>query len=635
MIDIDNWEIIFEIPRNFINQFKKLSDRINEFLPRINGLLSCPDFNFYDENKIPIKLSCKNELYNFLASLALHEFGHSKECPIDGKNFALILQAVSTALEQKSEFNDKILYYIINMFSDIIVNLTLGLDKEKIYFNYGFYLFSFYELLFYNYADISYYFFVLINLFFLQPEKVIGDKFKSLLLLRMPTNYKITLEKLLKIFCPFDDIAKNLMLDVPLNENEKWKIINHVSMREKWRKMAYDFTIIIHEYISTALIEHHQPINDSFFIRKFINESKFQKQILEEIIKHKGFIDDDGDFIENVETFYFDTFTDNDDSIQNFEDTKFTQISNNVSKNNRKMDHAEIKKNLKFETFKTSILYPFEKDFEYGFANFNDLEKFDIIYEKRVKKFEISTASKSDNDSITLTWLNRKIMEDKNNLINFDALNVFFLPGSDEILLYKKLIPYKIEENGYQEEKSFPNIVIICDDSGSMDWDPLTGRGKFDAVIIMVYSLFNWLRSKSFAPVIEYNFVFFSDTTRSTGWIDYFNLDKVKKLLFNPEGGGTVLNPKIFQEILESPKKKIVILISDGLIYNYKPLYYILKENSNQYFMFVQIGNLSKFANLIKSLGLDVIKLEDVFDLSKIVLNFIEKSYSTKYYNLS
>ena len=78
-----------------------------------------------------------------------------------------------------------------------------------------------------------------------------------------------------------------------------------------------------------------------------------------------------------------------------------------------------------------------------------------------------------------------------------------------------------------------------------MDWDPLTGNGKYDSLIITIYSLMEWLKSKKFAPVIEYNLTCFSSQTRTTGWIDYFHIHQIFETLFAYEGQSTVLGPEI------------------------------------------------------------------------------------------
>ncbi|MHA1755685.1 MAG: hypothetical protein ACTSVV_02865, partial [Promethearchaeota archaeon] len=169
-----------------------------------------------------------------------------------------------------------------------------------------------------------------------------------------------------------------------------------------------------------------------------------------------------------------------------------------------------------------------------------------------------------------------------------------------------------------------------CDDSGSMTWEPLTGEGKYDALIITIYSLLEWLKNRRYAPVIEYNFTFFSSTTRSTKWIDYFHIDEfLKPLLFSHEGEGTELNIEVFKEILNSPKDKVVIMISDGEIFNYKDLLKVLKKynNINLNFLLIQIGKESKFARSLKNRGFNVAQIDNIKKLNKILLNFVNETY--------
>jgi len=212
--------------------------------------------------------------------------------------------------------------------------------------------------------------------------------------------------------------------------------------------------------------------------------------------------------------------------------------------------------------------------------------------------------------------------------MNFDPFNVFFLPNTEDLMLYKKTVPLTNEYQGNLNDKIFPNLAFICDDSGSMDWNPDTGTGNYDALIITIYSLLKWLKNKAFASVIEYNFTFFSSTTRSTGWIDYFHLDDMKKLLYSPEQGGTILNPAKFEEIINDLREKAIILITDGEIFNYKELIKKFNQISlKPIFLFIQIGKLSKFAKFIASKGYQVVQINNIKKLKKIVLDFIKEAY--------
>ncbi|MGQ4876073.1 MAG: hypothetical protein ACP6IY_18565, partial [Promethearchaeia archaeon] len=386
----------------------------------------------------------------------------------------------------------------------------------------------------------------------------------------------------LKIFCPDENICENLMLGVPPSEEERWKVINYISNREEWQKMAYNYAELMLPFISEDSMKDDAPILDSSFIKNLKEDLNFQKGILAKIIEYK-------------------------------------------SEKRKKQTKGILNQEEKFEE-----IYPGELEFDYGFSLFENIEFYDALYKYRLKEIDIKIPKSKVDRKFAITWLNRERINENDNLLNFDPLNVYFLPNSDELLIYKRKIPLTINLYGNEKEKGFPDLALICDDSGSMTWEPLTGEGKYDALIITIYSLLEWLKDRRYAPVIKYNFTFFSSTTRSTKWIDYFHIDEfLKPLLFSPEGEGTELNIEIFEEILNSPKDKVVVMISDGEIFNYKDLLRVLKKHNsiNLNFLLIQIGKESKFARSLKNRGFNVAQIDNIKKLNKILLNFVNETY--------
>lgn len=586
-IDMKNWVINFKYPPNFLELFKTLQEKHKLYELYEPRNLKGPMYKEINIKNLTNIYSFQHELYNFLAGISYHEFGHSKECPIDTNHFAIIVQAVSTALEKKEVFDNKLLHYVVNIFTDTIVNTLYGLNDDNGFFRNSIFTFYFSELLLFDSSDISFYFFILINLKLFQFHGPIRQALETILIPKLPQNNREILEKLMLVFCPYKKLLHNLIIGVNPTENERWKIINFITERDNWGKMAYDFTEIILDYISKNRLEEHQPVPDSVFIKEFKQNPKFQKEVLNKIIERK-----------------FKLKSKKNKNIKKKSNVKSSQIS---------------KEN-----------YPGESNLDYGFKTFSNVEKNDGLYRYRLKTLKVNMPETEKADKFTLAWLNREIMTEKDNITNFDPFNVFFLPNSEELLLYKKSVPLTDESVGSTITKGFPNLAIFCDDSGSMTWDPITGTGKYDALIITILSLFKWLESKPFAPVIKYNLTFFSTTTRSTGWIDYYHIDEVKPLLYFHEGGTTKLNPSKLNKILDEPYEKAIIIITDGEIFNSHEIFQILnKFKNNMLFLFIQIGRLSKFGQRLKNKGFNVMEIKDIKKLSQIVLTFIKNTYQS------
>ena len=76
------------------------------------------------------------------------------------------------------------------------------------------------------------------------------------------------------------------------------------------------------------------------------------------------------------------------------------------------------------------------------------------------------------------------------------------------------------------------------------------------------------------------------------------------------------------------PKEKAILLISDGEIANYIELKILLEKYKNKIkFILIQIGSKSKFMEEMENLGLSAILIKDINQLTKIVLNFVEKVF--------
>jgi len=588
---VKKWVINIKYPKNFLDLFEKLHEDFSLNKLYEQNILKNPQIQIKDTTNQIINYAYQNELYNFLAGISFHEFGHSKECPIDTNHFSIIMQSVSTLLEQKSSFNKKLLYYIVNLFTDTIVNTLYGLNDDNVFFRNSMFTFYFSELMQFNSTDISFYYFILLNLKLFQFQKLIRDALETILLPKMPQDHKDKLKKLLNVFCPFKSLINNLMLGIAPTENERWKIINYISERENWGAMAYDFAEIIYEDASKNIIEEHQPVPNSTFTKLFEDNDLFRKLVYDLILKRK--------------------------------------LGKEAQKRSHKKIPDAVKNRKKQDPNKKPLEnYPGEFDINQGLQFFNPIEKYDGIYRYRSKKMDIFIPKSNQDSKQIISWLNREILTEKDNIAYFDPLNVYFLPKSEELMLFKKSVPLTIDFEGTFSEKGFPNLAIFCDDSGSMTWTPETCEGKYDTLIITIYSLLNWLKNKSFAPVIKYNFVFFSNTTRSTGWMDYFNLEKLKPFLFYHEGGTTKLEPSVFKKILIDPKEKAVILITDGEIFNSQKILKILNDNRNSInFIFIQIGKISKFARTLKNKGYNITQIKNINKLTEIVLNFIKETY--------
>ncbi|MHA1382123.1 MAG: hypothetical protein ACTSRG_27440 [Candidatus Helarchaeota archaeon] len=392
---------------------------------------------------------------------------------------------------------------------------------------------------------------------------------------------------MLEIFCPFPEISEKMWFGVNLTDDECWRVINNVSDPLNWDKMSYNFTKLILDMIPDEILLDHQPIQNSIFSKRFREDSQFKSEIMEKILERK-----------------------------------MQKIKNKKIKRKKSLGEKFQKVNDYKEKFSG------ENSLSYGFASFESIDFLDNLYQYHIKQLELKLPDKKEMDHLPIGYLNRQIMTDQDNPLEFDPMMVYFLPRSDNLLLYKKNQPITTNNFGAIRKRGFPNLVVFCDDSGSMNWDPFTCSGKYDAVLITIYSIFNWLKNNPFAASIQYNFTLFSNTTRSSGWLDYYHLNEILPLIFNPELGGTKLNISQFCEILNNPKEKAVIFITDGEITNREKIKFeLIKNRHNIDFLFIQIGKKSELAKELENSGFQIIEIENILNLSKIIMNFVKKTY--------
>lgn len=201
------------------------------------------------------------------------------------------------------------------------------------------------------------------------------------------------------------------------------------------------------------------------------------------------------------------------------------------------------------------------------------------------------------------------------------------MPGYIDVFMLSK----KVKEGA----KRYPDICWVIDTSGSMigegskKYMPWGDKSRYHYALLGIYGIINWFESKNLADKIEYNVIAFSSSTLSTGWKKYDELDDIKNRILNPEFGGTELNENELVQQLENKKLLLVIMLSDGEIYNWDDnLKTKFKEiiRKNQ-FVFLQIGKMTETGRDLKKFGAKVIQITNERDLREGMLESTKKSF--------
>ncbi len=147
--------------------------------------------------------------------------------------------------------------------------------------------------------------------------------------------------------------------------------------------------------------------------------------------------------------------------------------------------------------------------------------------------------------------------------------------------------------------KGFPNVMWIVDTSGSMfcgsrsnsiiPWPE--GSGYHFALLGAVGTM-KWLQREGILPYIKLQMVTFSDATVVSGWRDFSQADAIRRAMFNYQSGGTQLDPKVLCPELDKADPSLIILLSDGEIYNWSTAKdELLASMKRHQVVFVRLGS--------------------------------------------
>lgn len=455
--------------------------------------------------------------------LLCHNMAHHQICPGSIEMHHRIMNTIGRALKEieKSEKNGEC-RYICHAFEDIIANswckLNFGHFKGMIIFFYdqlsasqksSFKNFIMNKILKTGPSKIStlYEIFVRLNLI------LWADKDDFSLLKRFLTSDR-EIEKTV------DEILELFRLEDAVTLEEKVEILCN---RSRWEKIANEFTF----HIANFLEENHGE--------RLSGENWFEKEIMEEDTQKR--------FIKNM----YKKSKEKPEYIENIE----------VTRTIYELLASEIP--IQVETDKKGRgmpVVPFNYDpYDPQLHSRQDIDLGGVVVDPESPFFK---------------------------MINFRVPRYH----------YDLFVPYRSERRG-----AFPDICFLIDSSASMADDVESkisvqsigmvkklmksrfyfGKGKqswsdkskYHHVLLGFNGALKWLQSHGIAPYIRYNVVTFSRKTLSSGWCDYTELDKCKRIAYLPQFDTTLIDHEVIEETLLRREPFVLIILSDGEIFNW------------------------------------------------------------------
>ncbi len=181
---------------------------------------------------------------------------------------------------------------------------------------------------------------------------------------------------------------------------------------------------------------------------------------------------------------------------------------------------------------------------------------------------------------------------------------------------------------GHLTEKQIPDLLLVLDSSGSMNWNYLakSSRGVYHTALVASFAALHFAANKG----AKFSVINFSNRADVCDWtVDY---RKAERTLLRYQGGGTHLPIKdIVKQTEKSERDTLIFIITDFGIYNWNSAKKLFSNLSNKGHKIVGffIGSVKipkeKFKDLIEKVTFYPIK--NPKDLINLVIEEVKKYY--------
>jgi hypothetical protein len=187
------------------------------------------------------------------------------------------------------------------------------------------------------------------------------------------------------------------------------------------------------------------------------------------------------------------------------------------------------------------------------------------------------------------------------------------------------------EGQGHLVELSIPDLLIVLDSSGSMNWNyknnTKENKSPYHIALIASFASLHYAASKG----VKFSVINFSNRGDICPWTNDFN--KAEHTLLRYQGGGTVLPIKeIVNQCENSEKKTLIFIITDFGIYNWSSTKKVLIDLSEKghkvigFFIGTSDIPRNKFKGLLDKVTFYPVK--EVKNLINLVIYEVKRNYS-------
>ncbi|MFX0058884.1 MAG: VWA domain-containing protein [Candidatus Heimdallarchaeota archaeon] len=186
----------------------------------------------------------------------------------------------------------------------------------------------------------------------------------------------------------------------------------------------------------------------------------------------------------------------------------------------------------------------------------------------------------------------------------------------------------KKESLGHLKEQEIPDLLIVIDSSGSMNWNYTlkNAKGPYHIALVASFAALHYASKKG----VKFSIINFSNQADICDWT--YNYQKAERVLLKYQGGGTHLPTKsILKQCEKAERKALIFIITDFGIYNWagtkKSLLILANKGHKIVGFFIGSSKIpkQKFKDLIQKVSFYSIK--NVNDLIDLVIKEVKKYY--------
>ncbi|MDP2909287.1 MAG: hypothetical protein Q8N77_05775 [Nanoarchaeota archaeon] len=262
-----------------------------------------------------------------------------------------------------------------------------------------------------------------------------------------------------------------------------------------------------------------------------------------------------------------------------------------------------------------------------------------VVYDHLSEKIPIKASAQKDGFDLPIAPLSFENFDfEEHRLEDVDFSKVV----ADMDSPFEKELNFQVPNHSYtvfapykKVKERLPDIMFLFDCSGSMNdsyeekvFGASWGVGsKYHYALLGAFGAVKWLRSEKIAPYLKYNTTLFSNTTRSSGWKGYHELDKAVEKFWEPEFGGTEIDMNILSPELAVPPC-VIIFISDGGIFNWGNIKEDFRAKTKKHLVsYIQIKDETQTGKDLKQWGSPVYHVSKKEDLHGLIIDLTKQSF--------